>query len=223
MRYGKIFFFTMMLTTTGCHSNIPTSPEETGEMPYGLWEFAFFTPKDLPAFVNYVGIIDDKKVVYSFRSLDSVDDSWATVGTWNNKVRRHAQFNKARHPPVTMLFCWDSIIDKKTYETRITFPESLGDQMSVSTGLDHYGDKAWNNTLLFGLAPGGKVRVWLQNSSGGNGSIPLEPKRITTMYGDKLEGCKGISNLDMSYEIPGGYDQNIKDFIKGKIYPYGEW
>lgn len=101
----------MMLTTTGCHSNIPTSPEETGEMPYGLWEFAFFTPKDLPAFVNYVGIIDDKKVVYSFRSLDSVDDSWATVGTWNNKVRRHAQFNKARHPPVTMLFCWDSIID----------------------------------------------------------------------------------------------------------------
>jgi len=223
MNYGKQSLLAVLLVLSGCHSDEYATPEETGEMPYGLWEFAFFTPKDLPAFVNYVGIIDDKKIVYSFRTLDSVDDSWATVGTWNNKVRRHAQFNKARNPPVTMLFCWDSIIDKKTYETRITFPESLGDQMSVSTGLDHYGEKAWNNTLLFGLAPGGKVRVWLQNSSGGNGSIPVEPKRITTVYGDKLEGCKGISNLEMSYEIPDGYDQSIKDFIKGKTYPYGEW
>lgn len=145
------------------------------------------------------------------------------MGTWNNKVRRHAQFNKARHPPVTMLFCWDSIIDKKTYETRVTFPQSIREKMSVSFGLDHYGEKAWYNTLVFGLAPGGKVRIWLQDTVGGNGNLPVEPKKITTLSGDKLEGCKGITLANFDYSIPDGYDQNIKDFIKGKTYPYGEW
>lgn len=223
MRYGKQPFLALLLAISGCHSGGSTTPEGTGEMPYGLWEFAFFTPKELPAFVNYVGIIDDKKVLYAFKTLDSVQENYATVGTWNNKVRRHAQFNKARHPPVAMLFCWDSIIDKKTYETRITFSESTREQMRVSTGLDHYGDKAWNNTLLFGLAPEGKVRIWLQNTVGGNGSMAVEPKKITTLSGDKLDGCRGISRLEMSYTIPDGYDQSIKDFIKGKTYPYGSW
>jgi len=223
MNYGKRSLLIMLLVLSGCHTGEPALPEDTGTMPYGMWEFAFFTPKALSARVTYVGIIDDKKILYSFRTLDSTEDSWATVGTWNNKVRRHAQFNKARHPPVTMLFCWDSIIDKKTYETRVTFPQRIREKMSVSFGLDHHGEKAWYNTLVFGLAPGGKVRIWLQDTVGGNGNLPVEPKKITTLSGDKLEGCKGITLANFDYSIPDGYDQNIKDFIKGKTYPYGEW
>lgn len=222
MIYGKQSLLVLLLTLFACQAKSPITPEETGEMPYGMWEFSFFTPKELPAFVNYVGIIDDKNVLYSFRNLDSVEDSYLTVNTWNNKVGRHAQFNKARHPPVAMLFCWDSIIDKKTYETRITFPTSLRERMSVSTGIDRLGDKAWYNSLLFGLAPSGKVKVWLQNSGSGD-NLPVEPAKVSTLSGDKLEGCKGISRLEMSYIIPDGYDQSIKDFIKGKTYPYGEW
>ncbi|MGX1863130.1 DUF2931 family protein, partial [Enterobacter asburiae] len=103
---------------SGCHSGEPATPEETGGMPYGKWDFAFFTPKALYAEVTQALVIDEKGVVYTFRTLDSVQDSAITVGAWNNEVRRHAQFNKARHPPVMMLFCWDSVIDKKTYETR---------------------------------------------------------------------------------------------------------
>ena len=177
MKSGKRVFLLLLLAVAGCHSARSLTPEETGEMPYGLWEFAFFTPKALPALVTYVGIIDDKNILYSFRTLDSTQDSYLTVGTWNDKVGRHGQFNKARHPPVAMLFCWDSTIDKKTYETRIIFPESLRSRMSVSTGVDRYGEKAWYDTLLFGLAPGGKVKVWLQNTVGGNGTIPVEPKK----------------------------------------------
>jgi len=222
MKSGKRFFLSLLLAVAGCHSAGYITPEETGEMPYGMWEFAFFTPKALPAFVNYVGIIDDKDILYSFRTLDSTQDSYLTVGKWNNKVGRHGQFNKARHPPVAMLFCWDSIIDKKTYETRIIFPASMREKMSIATGIDRLGQKAWYNTILFGLAPEGKVKVWLQNSGGGD-NLPVEPKKITTLSGDKLEGCKGISRLDMSYKIPEGYDQDTKDFIKGKTYPYGNW
>jgi len=42
---------------------------------------------------------------------------------------------------------------------------------------------------------------------------------MTTLSGDKLDACKGITQSDFSY----GYDQDIKDFIKGKQYPYGSW
>ena len=219
MNSGKQFFLSLLLAVAGCHSAGSITPEETGEMPYGMWEFTFFTPKALPADVTYVGIIDDKNILYSFRTLDSTQDSWVTVGTWSNKVRRHAQFNKARHPPVAMLFCWDSVIDKKTYETRIIFPESLRSRMSVSTGVDRYGEKAWYDTLLFGLAPGGKVKVWLQNTVGGNGSIEVEPKKITTLSDDKLDGCKGITQHPNGYV----YFGETPEFIKGKTYPYGNW
>ena len=219
MNYGKRSLLALVLVLLGCQSGQMITPEETGEMPYGMVEFAFFTPKALPADVTYVVIIDDMKIVYSFKSLDSIEDNWATVGTWNNKVRRHAQFNKISHPPVTMLFCWDSVIDKKTYETYVIFPESVRQKMSVSTGIDNHGEKAWFNTLLFGLAPEGKVKIWLQNTASGNGSSPVEPVKITTASGDKLEGCKGITQHSQGYE----YSKETEKFINGKVYPYGKW
>jgi hypothetical protein len=42
---------------------------------------------------------------------------------------------------------------------------------------------------------------------------------METLSGDQLNVCKGITDSDFSY----GYDQDIKDFIKGKTYPYGNW
>lgn len=222
MKYSKGLFLALLFTVAGCHSSGAITPEDTGEMPYGMWGFAFFTPKALPAFVNYVGIIDDKKVLYSFKTLDRVEDDASSIRQWDSRYMNFAKFNKARHPPVAMLFCWDSIIDKKTYETRIIFPASMREKMNTSTGTDWRGKESWYSTILFGLAPEGKVRVWLQNSGGGD-NLPVEPKKITTLSGDKLDGCKGISRLDTSYEIPDGYDQDTKDFIKDKTYPYGDW
>jgi len=218
MSYGKLFSLVLMLTTTGCHSGAPLTPEDTGEMPFGKLGFAFFTPKALPADVTYVGFIDDKKVIYSFKTLDSVEDDYSSVGQWDKRYMRFAQFNKARHPPVTMLFCWDSVIDKKTYETRITFPESMRKKMYISTGIDMFGEKAWFSTILFGLAPEGKVRVWLQNTAGGD-NLPIEPTKISTLSGDKLDGCKGVTQHPNGYIYYG----ETPEFIKGKTYPYGEW
>ncbi|CAM6755189.1 MULTISPECIES: DUF2931 family protein [Enterobacter] len=202
---------------TGCHTVGPATPEETGGMPYGKWDFAFFTPKALYASVTQALVIDEKGVVYTFRTLDAVQPSAVTVGTWNNEVRRHAQFNKARHPPVMMLFCWDSVIDKKTYETRIVFPASLRTRMLTPTGQDSYGT-TWYDTLLIGLAPEGRVRVWLQNSGIGE-NLPVEPQRLTTLSGEKLDACKGITQHPYGY----AYYGETPEFIKGKTYPYGQW
>ncbi|WHP31494.1 DUF2931 family protein [Trabulsiella odontotermitis] len=208
----------LLVALTGCHTGEPQTPEETGEMPYGRWGFAFFTPYALPAVVTRAMIIDSEKVVSTFRMLDYTSDDPETIQTWNKRVRIQIQFNKARHPPVMMLFCWDSHIDNKTYETRIIFPPSLRETMLTPTGKDEWGNTEWYKSLLFGLAPGGKVRIWLQNSAGGD-DVPLEPKKITTLSGDKLRACKGITQSDFSRD----FDKDTKDFIKGKTYPYGDW
>jgi hypothetical protein len=219
MKRVRILLTALLLTLSGCHSGEPTTPEETGEMPYGKWGFVFFSPNALPADITYVGIIDDKKIIYSFRNLDSVDDDYASVGQWNKRYTRFAQFNKALHPPVAMLFCWDSIIDKKTYETHITFPESVRKRMSISTGITTQGNKIWFSTLLFGLAPQGTVRVWLQKNRGGGDNLSVELKKIVTVSGSQLDGCKGITQHTQGYR----YTKTTEYFIKGKTYPYGDW
>ncbi|MEW6485214.1 MAG: DUF2931 family protein [Pseudomonadota bacterium] len=218
MKLNPLIPLLMTVMVSGCHSGESQTPEQAREMPYGLVDFAFFTPRALPAVVTRALIIDNEKLVSTFRTLDSTQENPASVGSWSSKVSRHAQFNQIRHPPAQMMFCWDSIIDKKTYETSIIFSPSLREAMSVPTGKDLSGNTAWYNTLLFGLAPEGKVRIWLQNSAP-IANLPVEPLTLTTVSGDQLYGCKGITQSNFSY----GYDQDIKDFIKGKTYPYGNW
>ncbi|WP_411722643.1 DUF2931 family protein [Pantoea agglomerans] len=203
---------------SGCRAGEAQTPEDTGEMPYGEVDFAFFSPRALPAVVTKALIIDNEKVVSTYRTLDSTPGDPDTTQIWNNWVRMHAQFNKARHPPALMLFCWDSVIDKKTYETRITFSPALRGKMSVPTGRDRRGNMAWYDTLLLGLAPEGKVRIWLQNSAGGD-NLPVKPVKITTLSGDKLDACKGITDHPNGYVYYG----ETPEFIKGKSYPYGNW
>ncbi|WHQ74408.1 DUF2931 family protein [Pantoea sp. Lij88] len=208
----------VMVMVSGCRTGEAQTPEDTAEMHYGEVDFAFLTPRALPAVVTKALIIDNEKVVSTFRTLDSTQENPDSVGSWSSRVSRHAQFNKVRHPPAQMLFCWDSVIDKKTYETRITFSPVLREKMSVPTGKDWRGNTAWYNTLLFGLAPEGKVRIWLQNTAPID-NLPVEPVKITTLSGDKLDACKGIT------EHPNGYVYygETPDFIKGKTYPYGSW
>ncbi len=220
MKPTALFSLLFALALTGCRAGEPSTPEETGAMPYGKWNFTFFYPHALPATVNYAAMIDSEKVVYTWHALDVTEYDRDSIGKWDGRFMS-AQIhyrNQARHPPVVMLFCWDSIIDKKTYETRITFPENMRKQMLTPTGKDDLGKTAWYNTVLFGLAPEGKVRIWLQNS-GGSENLPVEPKKITSLSGDKLDVCKGVTNHTRGY----GYTKTTKEFIKDKTYPYGSW
>ena len=90
--------------------------------------------------------------------------------------------------------------------------------MSVPIGKDWRGKKAWYKTLLFGLAPEGKVRIWLQsNSSVFN--LQVEPPKIITLSGDKLDACKGVTQHPYGYVYYG----ETPEFIKGKTPPYGSW
>jgi len=79
------------------------------------------------------------------------------------------------------------------------------------------GKNAYRQTMLIGLAPEGKVRVWLRQY--GHSDIPLNDTEIITVSGGDLDMCKGETNFPDGYK----YNESIKKFINGKKYPYGSW
>ncbi|WP_161585223.1 DUF2931 family protein, partial [Cronobacter sakazakii] len=71
--------------------------------------------------------------------------------------------------------------------------------------------------MVIGLAPEGKVRVWLNNN--GRPNLEQTKTEIKTRSGKDLNMCKGVTGSDFSK----GYSNTTKNFIKGKTYPYGNW
>ena len=190
--------------------------------PYDEWYFNFFYPYALPAKVTYVELLDTGAYFYQFRALDATKPSSETIGTWRNDLfAGRSPFNKAKNPPQFIHFCWDSVIDKKLYETRITFSGAVWKMMLIPypSVLDPREDE-YHRSMLIGLAPEGKVRVWLEDYRKPNIFLTGDKViTIKTVSGDKLEMCKGITGSDFSYP----YDSDIREFIKDKKYPYGKW
>jgi hypothetical protein len=106
------------------------------------------------------------------------------------------------------------VIDKKVYETHLTLPENIVEKMQNLNG-EPYS----HNAVQIGLAPEGKVAIWLSGVVRGELSYRVTPSVLKTVSGDKLDICKGVTRFSNGYE----YGKNTEDFIKGKKYPYGRW
>lgn len=109
------------------------------------------------------------------------------------------------------------MIDKRVYETHLTLPNAVVEKMRNPSGKSDQFNNTYD-TVQIGLAPEGKVAVWVV----GIGSEPnyrVTPSVLKTVSGDKLELCKGITKHPNGYKYYG----DTPEFIKGKIYPYGNW
>ncbi|WP_437889860.1 DUF2931 family protein [Phytobacter sp. V91] len=231
MKVIPIASLCLLLLVTGCQSK-PSHPLQSRQaaegdwsLPYKQWYFYFFTPYTLYAMVSYAHVIDTDGYLYRFFTLDRTQSDPNVKGTWSEKSYRSSmRFNKVKKPPQYMAFCWDSVIDRKTYETHIVFSPDTWRRMQMQADhLSSAGRIVWYNTLLIGLAPEGTVRLWLQDV-GGYPNLPVKPISLTTRSGDEMDICKNIpTKIDFSYSIPDGYDAETKEFIKGKTYPYGDW
>ncbi|ECF6268599.1 DUF2931 family protein [Salmonella enterica] len=200
-----------------------TSKELTSLLaPYDEWYFNFFYPNALPADVTYVELLDTDGILYRYRMLDSTIPSSTTVAEWEDDLSvGMASFNKAKNPPQAMHFCWDSIIDKKVYETWITFGYPVWEMMLTPYSSPWDASvQEYHRYLVIGLAPEGRVRVWLVNNGKPNTRL-TEDKDILveTVSGEKLAMCKGVTRFSRGYK----YIKETEDFIKDKKYPYDNW
>ncbi|MBY7305552.1 DUF2931 family protein [Escherichia marmotae] len=202
------------LFLVGCND---TTVQDKIKAPWDKWYFTFSTPKALPATVTLVKLLDVDGYGYVFKTIDQPQGN--SVGTWGTHVGiPGATFNKADAPPQIIKFCWDSIIDKKTYETTLFFSSDTKKKMISK-------EPEWNNPsefyffryMVIGLAPEGKVRVWLKNN--GKPNIEQISTKITTTFGEGLDMCKEVTGHPDGYVYYG----DTPDFIKGKKYPYGTW
>ncbi|MGQ8775837.1 DUF2931 family protein [Serratia sp. NA_112.1] len=209
-----------VLTLTACQgAGQPDAVAVKNNVPTE-WEFNFFTPKALPALVTFAVVQDADGTVYRFNTLNRTPDLPKVIGEWNDKDRASGgHWNRVERPPKHILFCWDSVIDKKVYETHLTLSAAVVEKMlRPSENKDYRGNTVYYNNVQIGLAPEGKVAVWLRGI-GAEPNYRVIPAILTTLSDDKLDICKGVTKSDFSY----GYDADIKDFIKGKKYPYGNW
>lgn len=221
MKLTRLAGLLPVLVLTACHSHSAGKPEASvqNDVPTE-WKFNFFTPEALPAVVTFVAILDAGGTDYRFNTLDSTKALYSVVSEWNDRARTlNGHWNHVKQPPRHILFCWDSVIDKRVYETRLTLSDAVVEKMrKPSVYKDYQGNIGYYDNIQIGLAPGGKVAVWLR----GIGSQPnyrVTPSVLKTVSGDKLELCKVITRFSNGYE----YGENTEDFIKGKTYPYGNW
>ena len=197
---------------------------QSATLPYDHWRFDFVYPKNLPAIVTAASVHYLNGDSIFFPRIDPTEPSNRSVGRWSPTIGGiGALFNKGDALPANMRLCWDSVIDKKAYETVIWFGSDTWKQMTTRYIDNTHPNKSfWRNYLVIGFAPGGVVRVWMSNQ--GDPAVLQSGAKITTVSGDKRKICSSInSRIDFNYTIPDGYDQFIKDFIKDKSYPYGEW
>ena len=226
MKIPTLLLSLLALTAAGCNSGktYPVQSKQAASadwtLPTGEWDFSFITPKYLRAEATHVRIIDTDGYRYIFNTLDQTSRDPDSVDRWSDVTFGGSKnFNKAKKPPQYIVFCWESYIDQETYETSAIFgPETW---LRMKTPADHTrpsGAPVWYNRMVFGLSPGGKVKIWFSDVEG-RPSLPVKPVKLRTRSGKDLTLCK-------DYVVPGGlfnFIQSTQDFIKGKTYPYGNW
>jgi len=214
----------LLVSVTGCTAEKSPSAAagETAlgykKLPYDEWKFLFIYPWALPAQATQALMVDGAGYKTTYQYVDTTRPSKVSVGRWNDRLGGvEAYYNKGKALPLMLRFCWDSVIDKKSYETQVIFKQGTWDQMTTPFTDNRWNETYYRSTMIIGLAPGGKVSVWLGDR--GNPVVSQSDARITTVSGEKMKMCRGVTKSDFSY----GYDQDIKDFIDGKTYPYGSW
>ena len=182
-------------------------------------EFFFYHPYELPSMVNHARVIDTDGYLYTFNTLDPTSRDSESVDKWTDVTfGGSVNFNKVKTPQY-IVFCWDSYIDQQTYETSAVFgPET---RQRMKTPADHTrpsGAPVWYNRMVFGLSPGGKVKIWFSDVAG-RPSLPVTPLKLTTRSGKDLTSVKTTSSR--AAVLPSSGQRRHLSTVKPT--PYGNW
>ncbi|MGK3124797.1 DUF2931 family protein [Candidatus Pantoea formicae] len=188
--------------------------EKNPPLPYKNWSYVFVYPKALFAEVTFVRFLDTDGYLNTNPLPDLTTEDKESVNSWRRDIRRRSAIsNKGKMPPQWIQFCWDSLVDKKVYQTTIEFPPRVWSMMRtpVPASMGPY----FHDNMVIGLAPSGKVRSWF-NMPGENNILIGEVK---TVSGRELTICKNKMAFKDGYPA----SQELLSAIRGKNYPYGRW
>ncbi|MDE9591089.1 DUF2931 family protein, partial [Xenorhabdus bovienii] len=73
--------------------------------------------------------------------------------------------------PKRLMVCWDSVIDKKSFQTLFNFTPEVRQLMREPAFYPGYEKQPpdYRDTIFIGLAPGGAARAWLRGIDKNNG------------------------------------------------------
>ncbi|MBE8598234.1 DUF2931 family protein [Xenorhabdus sp. BG5] len=191
-------------------------------LPYDKWKFQFITPEYFYASISFVQFLDEDNYIVQKFMPDGADPDYNSVNSWSNKLGGGTSGikNHGEALPQALLVCWDSVVDKKTYQTKFIFTSDVRKLMrEPSAGHSVKNRVFYRDTLFIGLAPGGITRAWLRGYDKNNGDNILVAKG-ESVSGDNMTICRDKTNHPDGY---GEYSEEIKSFIKEKKHPYGEW
>lgn len=201
---------------SSCTANAD-STKKNPPLPYDNWTYVFMFPGKLYAGTTYVRFLDTDGYLNQNPLPDLTTSDRNSVDHWRKDIWRNTAIaNKGTMPPQWIQFCWDSLVDKKLYETTVEFPPKVWTMMR--TPLPTSNGPWYHDNMIIGLAPQGKVRVWfhMPDEHGGENVQIAEGK---TVSGEDLTVCKGKSQYPKEYPEM----DNLKKVIQGKKYPYGNW
>ncbi|MBD2812445.1 DUF2931 family protein [Xenorhabdus sp. Vera] len=204
----------------GSHESIVRDSEP---LPYKRWWFEIFTPEYLPASVSYALFYDEDKYIFQIIRPDNANQDYGSMNTWNKRLGSASGGikNYGEALPRALTICWDSIIDKKSYQTVFYFTSEVWQLMrEPAAGRRLKEHTFYRNTIFIGLAPGGTARAWLRGYDKNNGDNILIATGKSFSDDEMPATCKGKTKHSDGY---GEYSEEIKTFIEGKEYPYGKW
>ncbi|WP_340609712.1 DUF2931 family protein [Xenorhabdus bharatensis] len=191
-------------------------------LPYDKWRFQFITPEYFPASISFVQFLDEDNYLVQKFMPDGANSDFRSVNSWSKKLGGGTSGikNHGEALPQALLVCWDSVIDKKTYQTQFVFTPDIRKLMrEPSVGQRVKNHIFYRDTLFIGLAPGGTGKAWLRGYDKNNGDNILVATG-ESVSGEDMTICQGKTKVLNGYSE---YSEHIKNFIKGKEYPYGEW
>ncbi|MDC9595197.1 DUF2931 family protein, partial [Xenorhabdus sp. IM139775] len=171
-----------------------------------------------PIYVSSVHFLDENNsVVRTFMPAPSHSDQ-NNLGVNNAASKNHHEIL-----PYGLVVCWNPIVKKQTIQTNFIVRQQThqgthkpvkysNDEKELFDYKNLFNIKlpSWENPLM-------EFYVFDKN----NGNIMLLASgEGESVSGDKMTVCQGKTKHSDGY---GEYPKYIKNFIKGKTYPYGEW
>ncbi|WFQ80012.1 DUF2931 family protein [Xenorhabdus sp. SF857] len=225
-----LFILCAIVGLTACQAYLPDKRivnykpivRHSEPLPYDKWWFQFYTPEYFPASISFVQFQDEDNYLVQKFMPDGASSDSKSLHSWNKNIWASSGIrNYGEALPRSLTVCWDSVIDKKSYQTTFKFTSEVWQLMrEPSNSQAVKGHIFYRDTIFVGLAPGGTTRAWLRSYGKNNGNNIL----IATgesVFGNKMTVCQGKTKHSSGYGDD--YPEYIKDFIKGKKYPYGEW